>query len=282
MTAAFATTNKAPEKWNDWVSKHQKELKEPFSKYLAKDIVRLKKDERTMVTKDGKDSVVFRPESFIAPMAYITWDGDHTLKLKMKDKVRALELKDGSLEQTKIEENIAIDGFKNKPDGRFVLFIYDSKQKDLEPLRKFDTFDYNPKYKVTAEFHKASTIKDVTIAATRGEPKKWKNFGYLTFQLDGKEQKLNVSQSEDNKKELFLMFKDSSNGDHTYKGGRFLEHELAGTIDQLKTGDNIELDFNFAFNPLCAKSHAFYCPIPLDSLDIAVLAGEKKVTDKVH
>jgi uncharacterized protein len=54
----------------------------------------------------------------------------------------------------------------------------------------------------------------------------------------------------------------------TYGSGRYLEAEIENGI--------VTLDFNFAYNPFCAYSDAWSCPIPpLENwLKVAIHAGE--------
>jgi len=72
---------------------------------------------------------------------------------------------------------------------------------------------------------------------------------------------------------LFLPFKDATNGKTTYGGGRYLNLSKSDSAD----GDMI-VDFNACYNPWCAYSEGFNCPIPpkANHLSIPVPAGEKK------
>ncbi len=70
---------------------------------------------------------------------------------------------------------------------------------------------------------------------------------------------------------LWLPFYDATSGTETYPGGRYLDLEVdeAGMVD---------LDFNFAYNPLCDYNHEKYnCTLPSEGnrLDVAITAGEK-------
>ena len=71
---------------------------------------------------------------------------------------------------------------------------------------------------------------------------------------------------------IFLPFTDDSNGFETYGGGRYLD------IDKPEDGvRKIVLDFNIAYNPYCAYSDAYSCPIPPreNNLSVKILAGAK-------
>ena|SRR5271157_1182146 len=75
---------------------------------------------------------------------------------------------------------------------------------------------------------------------------------------------------------LFLPFKDLTNGRDTYGGGRYLYDSIKGA--DLGAGpDAITLDFNFAYNPSCAYSAQWICPLAPgeNTLRNAVEAGER-------
>jgi uncharacterized protein (DUF1684 family) len=69
--------------------------------------------------------------------------------------------------------------------------------------------------------------------------------------------------------------KDATSGTATYGGGRYL-------IDTVKGADlggdqgTLILDFNFAYNPLCAYDPAWACPLAPagNTLGRSLLAGE--------
>lgn len=76
---------------------------------------------------------------------------------------------------------------------------------------------------------------------------------------------------------LFLPFRDASNDDTTYGGGRY----LLDTIKHADLGGNgkqLVLDFNFAYNPSCAYNSRWDCPLaPFENrLALPVAAGEKQ------
>lgn len=71
---------------------------------------------------------------------------------------------------------------------------------------------------------------------------------------------------------LFLPFKDWTNGVSTYGGGRYLDISKADTEDGM-----LRIDFNRSYNPWCAYSDGFNCPIPPaeNHLQVSIEAGEK-------
>jgi uncharacterized protein (DUF1684 family) len=76
---------------------------------------------------------------------------------------------------------------------------------------------------------------------------------------------------------LFLPFTDETNGKTTYGGGRYIDV----SIKDIKNGF-LALDFNKAYNPYCAYSNGYRCPVPPEEndLQLEILAGEKLFTGK--
>jgi uncharacterized protein len=74
---------------------------------------------------------------------------------------------------------------------------------------------------------------------------------------------------------LFLPFGDATNGSTTYGGGRYLLDTIKGADLGAVHGDLL-LDFNYAYNPSCAYSPQWVCPLaPQENrLPLPVAAGE--------
>jgi uncharacterized protein len=74
---------------------------------------------------------------------------------------------------------------------------------------------------------------------------------------------------------VFLPFADRTNGNESYAGGRYLLDTIKGA-DLGRADDRVILDFNFAYNPSCAYSDRWTCPLspPSNRLQSAVGAGE--------
>lgn len=75
---------------------------------------------------------------------------------------------------------------------------------------------------------------------------------------------------------LFLPFADGTNGETTYDGGRYLLDGIKGA-DLGMQGEQLILDFNFAYNPSCVYDERWVCPLPPDQnrLPFDMEAGEK-------
>lgn len=78
------------------------------------------------------------------------------------------------------------------------------------------------------------------------------------------------AHSHDDEIALFVPFRDALAGQETYGAGRYLDVEAS-------EGETLILDFNLAYNPYCAYSDQYVCPMtpPENVVSIPVRAGEK-------
>lgn len=131
-------------------------------------------------------------------------------------------------------------------------------------------FRVNRKYQITAKWIAYPTPQTVSFADNDGSSRQRTVPGYVTFALDGRDLRLTPILRPENPNPFFV-FGDTTNNHETYGAGRFLE------ADPLQNGQ-IVLDFNKAYNPLCAYNHEFLCPVaPKENrLPIPIPAGERK------
>jgi uncharacterized protein (DUF1684 family) len=75
---------------------------------------------------------------------------------------------------------------------------------------------------------------------------------------------------------VFLSFRDATTGASTYGGGRYLLDTAKGA-DLGATDAALVLDFNFSYNPSCAYSDRWSCPLApaVNTLAVAIEAGER-------
>jgi len=75
---------------------------------------------------------------------------------------------------------------------------------------------------------------------------------------------------------VFLPFRDATAGKTTYGGGRYLL-DTAKSADLGAIGDELVLDFNFAYHPSCRYDPKWVCPLaPLGNrLQVPIEAGER-------
>jgi len=75
----------------------------------------------------------------------------------------------------------------------------------------------------------------------------------------------------------FLPFADATSGRETYGAGRYLLDTIKGADLGADADGRVRLDFNFAYNPSCAYSPRYVCPLaPLaNRLPAPIRAGER-------
>jgi uncharacterized protein (DUF1684 family) len=155
------------------------------------------------------------------------------------------------------------------------------KGKALRKFKKHDFFPIDLQYRVEATLSVTSKSSFFPMKTSSQVLKEHRIYGMLTFTLKGKTFEVPVYQSkmlmavEKYKDYLFFPFTDLTNGNLTYAAGRYIELSIP-------KGNKITLDFNQAYNPYCAYSDGYSCPIvPADNhLDVDILAGVKDSVKK--
>ncbi|NRA12238.1 MAG: DUF1684 domain-containing protein [Crocinitomicaceae bacterium] len=148
-------------------------------------------------------------------------------------------------------------------------------KEEVENFQGLDYFDFDSTYQINVVFTKDKGKKFEMPTSTARLPV-YRRYGYIDFMIDSAACRLTVyqnvaaSKKKENKKYLFIPFKDKTTRESTYGGGRFLDFEIP-------ENENIVLDFNLSYNPYCAYTTNSSCPIPPDEniLKIEINAGEK-------
>ena len=155
---------------------------------------------------------------------------------------------------------------------RHLIRIWNKHSDTRKNFTGFKQYDVNPDCRITAKYTAYNTPKLISIQDVIEIYHETPFQGYVTFELDGKEYRLEARVDED--ENMRLDFRDETNGDTTYVGGRFLVAEMP------KRG-KIVVDFNEAYNPPCAYTDYATCPLPPpeNRLPIRIEAGEKAYRD---
>lgn len=141
-----------------------------------------------------------------------------------------------------------------------------------------DFFDISPVYKVKASFRKKKNKKVYEFNTSAGKIKFFTLYAQMSFEVNGKNQTLNAYRSYPINpaflKHIFVPFNDETNKTTSYGAGRYLDL----SIDDFNKDGTLFIDFNKCYNPYCAFSDEYNCPIPPSEnrLTEAIEAGEKK------
>jgi uncharacterized protein (DUF1684 family) len=115
----------------------------------------------------------------------------------------------------------------------------------------------------------------VEISTNTGDLRAYRRWGRFTFEVGGQEAALTV-YADPYADELFMPFRDATSGPESYGAGRYMDTHRPGL--RLMPGGTLEVDFNYAYNPYCAYSEHYSCPLPPTEnwLTVPIRAGEKK------
>jgi uncharacterized protein (DUF1684 family) len=135
-------------------------------------------------------------------------------------------------------------------------------------------FDYDASLRLHGTVE--ATPREHREIATSGEqPYSFTRFARVEFALEG-ERTLDLYWLDGYGGGVFLSFADATSGKETYGACRYLLDTVKGS-DLGGRGDELVLDFNFAYNPSCAYDARWVCPLapPGNRLPVAVHAGER-------
>lgn len=158
------------------------------------------------------------------------------------------------------------DYMKNNPNSPFNI-------KSKVEFKELNYFDVNLDLRFKSKLYRNEKMDTVTIFGTKGEERKVVKFGYVLFNYDNVQYRLNVYKSNYNGIDYYsIWFTDKTTNKESYGVGRYLDFELNPDENFL-----YDIDFNYAYNPYCAYSHEYSCAIPTkeDYVDIEINAGEK-------
>lgn len=153
-------------------------------------------------------------------------------------------------------------------EGLLYLRVRDRESPLLAGFAGVPRFPVDDTYRVTARLV-AGTGGMIEVPSALGGTSVSESPGVLEFELKGERFELTPTANADGS--LFIVFGDATNGRTTYGAGRFLSADAPG-VDGA-----VELDFNRAYNMVCAFSPFATCPFPPagNRLSIEVNAGEK-------
>jgi uncharacterized protein len=155
-----------------------------------------------------------------------------------------------------------------KRGSRYALRL---KDNDAAQRRNFVGLSWYPvkeDWRIEARFVPFPAPTKLVMNNIIGDQEEVESPGYVVFEKDGKEYRLQASSSG---KGLFIVFRDQTSGKETYGSSRFL-------YTAKPENGQVILDFNQAQNPPCAFTAYATCPIApaQNRLQIAIPAGELK------
>ena len=181
------------------------------------------------------------------------------------------------LKAVPIDTNIDIQGFPTQVSAGVMgvrIMLYNQLRADALEFKGVDYFPYDPSYRIAATFKPDPKLPPRSFITSRGTSKQFFHAGDATFKLKGKTFTLPFYAGDNDPKKIkdaSAFFTDNQAGTVTYPAGRYVDISSFGAFPP-KT---VTIDFNDAYNPNCARSAYYTCPVATDLLAMAVMAGEK-------
>ncbi|MGB5289176.1 MAG: DUF1684 domain-containing protein [Ignavibacteriaceae bacterium] len=141
-------------------------------------------------------------------------------------------------------------------------------------FKPLNYYEPNPEFVFKSKLLYKEIPDTVIVMGTKGEPRTVIVIGYVELNKDGKTYPVKIYKAFSRTGEVYysIWFTDKTTGKDTYGVGRYLDFEFNPDPDFIYT-----LDFNKAYNPYCAYTKMYTCPIPReeDYIDMSIEAGEK-------
>jgi uncharacterized protein (DUF1684 family) len=166
--------------------------------------------------------------------------------------------------------------------GRFLLrlshqrfpaiIVFDPKNPRFKDYKGLKYFPVDLAYRYELPLTSNPTPETVIIMSTLGHQRRALRVGWFDFSVGGRPCRLEATRLLEpgaSQTDLIVLFRDATSGQESYPLGRYVDAK------KLPDGRYL-LDFNAAYNPACAYSTHYNCPIPPkgNTLTIAIRAGE--------
>ncbi len=135
-------------------------------------------------------------------------------------------------------------------------------------------FTVDPKFRVKAHLTRYESPDTVILPTSTGTQEEYLKYGAFEFTIDGRLCRLIAFKAvkREDGDSLFVPFRDKTSGRESYAAARYLD------IPEV-SGSEYIVDFNVAYNPYCAYSDGYVCPLPPqeNTLNVEIRAGEKRL-----
>lgn len=153
------------------------------------------------------------------------------------------------------------------------LIVFDPRSPRYAQYKGIEYFPPDLAYRFELALTPNPKADTVIILSTRGNQRRAVRAGWFDFVVNGKTCRLEASRLLEpgvGERDYAVFFRDGTSGKESYALGRYVDPQ------PLPDGRFV-LDFNLAYNPACAYSDHYNCPIPpkANTLKVAIRAGEK-------
>jgi uncharacterized protein (DUF1684 family) len=176
-----------------------------------------------------------------------------------------------------IDKDVDVSGQETQVDAGvkgWRIFVFNQQNPTALNFKGVSYYPYDPAYRVTATFTPDPKRPARVFRTSRGTDKQFYHVGDAHFTLKGKQITLPFYADSNDPKQIADMsafFTDDLTGKGAYGAGRYVDISNFGAFPP-KTA---VIDFNDAYNPNCARSAHFTCPVAVDNIALAMTAGER-------
>ena len=153
------------------------------------------------------------------------------------------------------------------------IIVFDPKSAHFSRYHGLEWYPADLAYRFVVPLTPNPDSDTTVIMSTRGNQRRAVLAGWFDLKVKGKPVRLEAHRLLEpgvDESSVSIFFRDATSGTETYQIGRYIDPE------KLPNGDWL-VDFNNAYNPACAVSNYYNCPIPskANNLKVAIRAGEK-------
>lgn len=152
------------------------------------------------------------------------------------------------------------------------VIVFDPLSPRMREYKGLEYFPVDLSYRYELPLQRDPKAREITILSTRGHHRRAERVGWFNFLVGTTPCRLEATRLLEpgaGKDDLSIFFTDATSGKETYKLGRYVD------VKRLSDGRYL-LDFNLAYNPACAFSNYYNCPVPPkeNALKVSIRAGE--------
>ncbi len=151
------------------------------------------------------------------------------------------------------------------------IIVFDPQSPHFQQFKGLDYFPIDFSYRYELPLKLYPKPEKIIIGSTRGNQRSAERIGWVDFFVGDTPCRLEATRllEPGAGEDVEIFFQDVTSGKKTYPLGRYVDLKKLGNGNYL-------LDFNMAYNPACAFSDYYNCPIPPKSniLKVAIRAGQ--------
>lgn len=233
------------------------------------------KEKKTLTVGQAEDNDLRLSAADIAPHHLrVTVEGDHfrieCIDANAQFKINGEVKRAASVEPSYIQVGRFLLRLSHQ---RFpALSVFDPQTPGFKQYKGLAYFPIDLSYRYELPLRRYPSPERIIIMSTRGNRRIAEHAGWVDFLVGDTPCRLEVTRLIEpgaGENDLNIFFRDASTGKESYALGRYVD------LKKLDNG-NYLMDFNLVYNPACAFSDYYNCPIPPQSntLKVEIRAGE--------